>query len=81
MSGPFEWRLQDIERKSDEAVRRLHEIDSLRSDVGSVERTLRELRSEVDGLRHEFQAFQDRTTQDLVEIRELIATDREGKKP
>lgn len=72
MSGPFEWRLQDIERKADEAVRRLHEIDSLRSDVGSVERNLLELRSEIDGLRNEFQTYQDQTARDLADLREMF---------
>ena len=74
MGGPFEWRLGDIERKADEAVRRLYEIDSIRSDVGSLERSMRELRSEIDGLRIEFQDFQVRTTQDLADIRAMLET-------
>jgi len=56
-----DWKIRDIERKADEASRRLHELDSLRSDVGSLERSLREARSETDGLRNELQANQERT--------------------
>ena len=72
MSGPFEWRLADIERKADEAARLLHELDSLRSDVGSAKRSIGELRAEIDGLRNEFQAYQDRTAQDLADIRGFL---------
>ncbi len=62
---PFDWAIQAIERKADEAIRRLHEIDALRSDVGRLERTIREIRTEIDGLRNEFQRLQDRVSQDL----------------
>lgn len=55
MSVLFEWRIQDIERKADEANRRLYEIDSLRSDVGRLERALGEVRAECDGLRNKLQ--------------------------
>ena len=53
------WKLEAIERKADEAHRRLYELDSLRSDVGSLERTNRELSSTVDGLRYELQDLQE----------------------
>lgn len=59
MSGPFEWRLQDIERKADEALRIKHEVATLRSDVDNLERANRELGSTVDGLRIELQALQE----------------------
>ena len=65
----FEWRRQDIERKSDEANRRLHEIDSLRGDVGRLECANRELRTEVDGLRTELQAGEER----LAALERMIA--------
>lgn len=55
MSVLFEWRIQAIEHKADEANRRLYEIDSLRSDVGRLERALGEFRTECDGLRYELQ--------------------------
>lgn len=55
MSVQFEWRIQAIERKADEANRRLYEIDSLRSDVGRLERSLGEARAECSELRYELQ--------------------------
>lgn len=42
------WKLQDIERKAEDALRRLHELDSLRSDVSRLEQANRELSSEAD---------------------------------
>ena len=68
MSGPFEWRIQDIERTANRAESRLYELDSLRSDVGSLEHTVRELRAEIDGLRAELQASQIQHTQDIAEL-------------
>ena len=72
MSGPFEWRIQDIERTAKRAEERLHELDSLRSDVDSLEHTVRELRTEIDGLRNELQASQERHSQDIAELRETL---------
>ena len=59
MSTPWEWRIDDIERRANEARGRLHEIDSLRSYVDRLERSLLEARSETDRLRsrwHELEA-------------------------
>jgi len=50
-----EWRLRDIEQKADRATSRLWELDTLKSDVGSLEHTVRELRSILDELRNEIQ--------------------------
>lgn len=72
MSGPFEWHIQDIERTAKHAEGRLHELDSLRSDVGSLEYTVRLLRAEIDGLRNELQTSQTQHSQDLTELREAI---------
>lgn len=72
MSGPFEWRIQDIERTANRAESRLYELDSLRRDVDSLEHTVRELRAEIDGLRNELQTSQTQHSQDLVELREAI---------
>ena len=72
MSGPFEWRIQDIERTANRAESRLYELDSLRSDVGSLEHTVRELRTEIDGLHNELQAGQVQYSQDLAELRAAI---------
>ena len=74
MSGPFEWRIQDIERTAKRAEDRLHELDTLRSNVDSLEHTVRELRAEIDGLRNELQASQERHSQDIAELREAIAS-------
>ena len=67
MNTLFEWRLQDLERKADEALRIGHEVSSLRSDVARLECANRELRSENDGLRTELQATQDQVRQ-LMEV-------------
>jgi len=50
-----EWRLRDIEQKAERATSRLWELDTLKSDVGSLEHTLRETRSILDELRNEIQ--------------------------
>ena len=72
MSGPFEWRLSDIERSAKRAEDRLYELDSIRSDVDSLEHAVRELRTEVDGLRNELQASQIQHAQDIAELRDAI---------
>ena len=54
-----EWKLNDIERKAQQALDKANEVDSLRSNVDSLERSNRELRTEVDGFRHELQTFKD----------------------
>lgn len=63
----FEWRIKDIERKADEAARRLYEIDALRSDVGRLESANGGLRAEIDVLRAELQRLQERVSQDLMD--------------
>jgi polyhydroxyalkanoate synthesis regulator phasin len=51
----LEWRISDVEKRSREAMSRLHEVDSLRSHVDRLERAVRELRAEVTRLRDESQ--------------------------
>lgn len=68
MSTPFDWRIDDIQRRAERAESRLHEVDSLRVDVGRLERENRELGSCVDGLRSACQALLER-----VERLEVIA--------
>lgn len=51
MSTPYEWRIDAIEQKAERAVSRLYEIDSLRSELHSLEYTVRSLSACVDGLR------------------------------
>lgn len=63
MSVLFEWRIRDIEQKADRAVSRLYEIDSLNSNVDSLERSVRELRSENDRLLSELQECMRRIEQ------------------
>ena len=63
MSNPFEWRIQDIERKADEANRRIYEIGTLRSHVDSLEHANRELCAEVTRLRFEFEDLSNRLQQ------------------
>ena len=72
MSGPFEWRLNDIERSAKRAEDRLYELDSIRRDVDSLEHTVRELRAEIDWLRNELQASKDQYSQDIAGLREAI---------
>jgi len=62
-----EWRIRDIEQKAERASGRLYEIDSLNSDVGSLEHSIREIRTECDGLRSELQTQAERMT--LIEDR------------
>lgn len=74
MSHPFadprtEWRINDIERevrgKADS-----HEVSTLSSDVGRLERANGEIRSEVDGLRNELQSLQDQIER-LMQLNEV----------
>jgi len=49
-----------LKEKAEQAVRELYQIESLRSDVGRLECSLRESRAEVDELRYELQACLER---------------------
>ena len=73
MSVLFDWKIQDIERTANEAKNRLHEVDSLRGDVGRLEHSLREVRAEVDWLRNELQACQE-TGRQLAELLQELST-------
>lgn len=66
-----EWRIRDVEQKAERVTQRLYELDSLRSDVVSLEHTVRELRSEIDGLRAELQATNDRQETYLTRLEAL----------
>lgn len=66
-----EWRIRDIEQKADRACQRLYEIDSLNINVGSLERSIGEIRTECDGLRYELQAQADRMTSIEQRLEEL----------
>lgn len=58
--NPYEWRINDIERAANEAKGRLHEISTLSNDVDRLAYTLREARTEIDGLRNELQSLSER---------------------
>lgn len=51
MSVPYGWRIDEIQRKAEQAVDRLYEIDALRRDVAGVERAIGEVCACIDGLR------------------------------
>lgn len=60
-----DWRIQAIERKADQAVSRLYEIDTLRSTVTGLESTIREIRTDIVRLCSEFECYKE-------EVREII---------
>jgi len=69
-----EWRIADVERKADAAHGRLHEVNSLRSDVDRLEHSLREARSEIDGLRAQLETVQSA----LIELQQWRIEPLEG---
>lgn len=71
MSVLFDWKIRDIENAANEAKSRLWELNALRSDVDRLEHTLRETRSEADGLRAELSSAQDRLAQLEARIEEM----------
>ena len=62
MSTPYEWRLNEIEQKAERAVSQLYRLDEMGGSVDSLERTIGEVRADIDGLRTELQAQADRIT-------------------
>ena len=73
MSGPYEWRIDDIERTANEANRRLHELDTLRSNVDRVECALRESRTETDGLRSALETTNQKLEQLERQMEEVLS--------
>ncbi len=63
-----EQRISNVERKTEEASRRLYEIDTLRSDVARLERTIGDLSSICDGLRNELGGEKDRVDRLCVQV-------------
>lgn len=70
----FDWKIRDIERTANEAKNRLHEIDSLLSNVDRLEHTVRETRAEVVWLRAELQTCQEKLTRIESRLDELSPT-------
>ena len=64
-----EWRINDVERKAEQAVSRLHELDALYRTVDSLEHSLREACAKIDGLCNELSTAQSA----LIQIQEVIA--------
>ena len=62
-----DWRLNDISQKADRAVSRLYEIDALRSDVRSLEHSLREARDDIVELRSQISTLQDQIIRNMQE--------------
>lgn len=54
-----EWRIQEIARKADEALRRSDEIHETNRNVGCLERSMREASAEIDGLRHRVEELEE----------------------
>lgn len=75
---PTEWRIADVERKAESANSRLHELDALRSDVGRLEHSLRELSAEITELRSQVITLQD---QAIEQLNERITALQSGGKP
>ena len=69
----YEWRIRDVEQKAERASSRLYELDSLRGDVGSLERADREICALIDGLRYALDSTLDRVAQLERTVEELMA--------
>lgn len=68
-----EWRIRDVEQKAERASSRLYELDSLRGDVGSLERADREICALIDGLRSALDSTLDRVAALERTVEELTA--------
>jgi chaperonin cofactor prefoldin len=66
-----EWRLREIEQKAERATSRLYELDSIRSDVGSLERANGDLRSENADLRSRVETLEDQMRRCLESIENM----------
>ncbi len=77
-----EWRIRDVEQKAERAISRLYELDSLRGDVGGLERADREICALIDGLRHEVNTAIEKITQlehlHTALIENVVAAEREA---
>ena len=70
MIGQYE--LERIERTVNQNRDRLHELDSLRSDVGRLEDSLQEARCVTEGLRDELRTMQYQVNEMVTQIHELV---------
>lgn len=53
--APLEWQIRDWIREGTNGLAKSYEVDALRSNVDRLECSLRESRSEADGLRAQLQ--------------------------
>ncbi len=53
--APLEWQIRDWIREGTNGLAKSYEVDALRRDVDRLECSLREARSEIDGLRTQLQ--------------------------
>jgi predicted nucleic acid-binding Zn-ribbon protein len=60
VSTPYDWRIDEIERKAVHANRELYRIDEANRNVDRLEHSLREARSEIDGLRSQLYTCEER---------------------
>lgn len=63
-----EWRINELESKIRHLERRFYEIDSLRSDLASLEHSYRQACSAIDGLRAELQVLRE----DNIALHEIV---------
>lgn len=59
MGTPFDWKIDDIERKANAAAPS-HEVSALREYVARLERAIGEVSAVADGLRTRLDAAEDR---------------------
>lgn len=63
-----DWKISAIESDVNQVKSRMYELDSLRSNVDSLEHTNREISSTVDGLRHELEMLR----QEVIELVDIV---------
>ena len=63
---PYDWRIDEIERKAVGAAKS-HEVSALREHVDRLEYSLREVRSDLDGLRQQIYTLQENIDRLLAE--------------
>lgn len=69
---PFKWELESKIKEATRGLAESHEVESVRRDVGRLERAIGEVRAEVDGLRNEL-AFAKDQIADLLRIAETTS--------
>lgn len=68
-----EWRIRDVEQKADRAVSKLYELDSLRSDMGSLERTAGQASPDINELRYALETAINRIERLESEVERLMS--------